>query len=162
MLSCHCEERVKKTDKIINRWGGKGENLIEMLHDLQEEFNYLPHDSLEAVSEKTNVPANQIYHVATFYKRFSLKPRGRHHVEVCMGTPCYIKGAPDLIKLLEKELGIELGDTDKDLNFSLSSSGCVGTCGLAPVVMIDGEMYGNLNQLKVPKVLEKYKKKGKD
>lgn len=159
MVCAKHEERIKKTDEIVDRWGSEGSNLIEMLHDLQAEYNYLPFESLSKVSEKIGVPLSQIYHVATFYKRFSLMPRGRHHIEVCTGTPCYIKGAADLIKLLEKELGIKVGGTDQDLNFSLSSSGCVGTCGLAPVTVVDGELYGNLNQMKTSKLLKKLKEK---
>lgn len=158
-MNCHCEERAGKTEEIIGKWSAKGENLIEILHDLQTEYNYLPFESLSKVSEKIGVPLSQIYHVATFYKRFSLMPRGRHHIEVCTGTPCYIKGAADLIKFLEKELGIKAGETDKDLNFSLSSSGCVGTCGLAPVTIIDGELHGNLNQMKTSKLLKRLKEK---
>lgn len=161
MSNCQCEERLKKTDKIIGQWGTEGSNLIEILHDLQEEFNYLPHDSIEKISEKTGVPLNQIYHVATFYKHFSLKPRGEHHIGVCTGTPCYIKGAPDIIKLIEKELDVEVGGTTKDQKFSLSTSGCVGTCGIAPAVIIDGELYGNVNQTKIPKILKKYREKKK-
>lgn len=158
-MSCQCEERINKTKEIINQWGSEGANLIEMLHDVQSEFNYLPHDSIEEISKRTNVPINQIYHVATFYKHFSLKPRGKHHVAVCTGTPCYIKGAPDLIKLLEKELDVEVGGTDNDLKFSLSTSGCVGTCGIAPVMIIDGELYGDVNQVKIPKILKQYREK---
>lgn len=153
------QEVLNKTDEIINRWNSEGENLIEMLHDLQNEYNYLPRDSVNMISERTKIPLNQIYHVATFYKRFSLNPRGKHHIEVCTGTPCYIKGAGDLIKQLERELGIKVGETDKDLNFSLSTSGCVGTCGLAPIVVVDGELYGNINQTRIPRLLKKHQEK---
>lgn len=153
------QEVINKTGEIIDRWKSEGANLIEMLHDLQNEFNYLPRDSINIMAERTGVPLNQVYHVATFYKRFSLNPRGRHHVEVCTGTPCYIKGAPDLIKLLERELGVKVGETDKDLNFTLSTSGCVGTCGLAPIVVIDGELHGNINQAKAPRLLKHYREK---
>lgn len=153
------QEAISKTNEIIDHWRSDGANLIEMLHDLQNEFNYLPRDSINMLSDRTGVPLNQIYHVATFYKRFSLRPRGKHHIEVCTGTPCYIKGAPDVIKLLERELDVKVGGTDKDLNFTLSTSGCVGTCGLAPIVVVDGELYGNINQIKVPRLLKQYREK---
>ncbi|MCK4359610.1 MAG: NAD(P)H-dependent oxidoreductase subunit E [Candidatus Cloacimonetes bacterium] len=147
-----------RADKFIKRWGGKKDCLIEMMHDIQNEYNYLPEDILVEVSERLKVPLAQIYGIATFYKAFSLTPRGKHQIGVCMGTPCHVKGASLLVEAIGRHLGIKEGETTKDLKFSLATTGCVGTCGLAPVIVIDEEMYGNVNINQISKILKKYKK----
>jgi NADH:ubiquinone oxidoreductase subunit E len=144
--------------KIIESWNMRKDCLIEILHDIQGAFNYLPKDILIEVSQKLEVPLAKIVGIATFYKRFSLVPRGKHCIGVCMGTPCHAKGAPLLVEALERHLGIKEGASTKDLRFYLEITGCVGTCGLAPVVVIDEEMYGNVRSSGIKKLLKKYEK----
>ncbi len=143
-------------DEIIDKWEARPDCLIEMLHDIQSAANHLPQDAMMEVSRRTGIPAAKIYATATFYNAFSLTPRGRHCIGVCMGTPCHVKGAPNLLRALERHLGIKSGQTDEDLKFTLTTSGCVGTCGIAPVVMIDDEMYGDVTQAQVPRILKRY------
>ena len=153
------EQIIKGTEEVINKWGPHQDLIIEMFHDLQERFNYLPRPALEHISQELKVPLSQLYRIATFYRAFSLTPRGRHKISVCMGTPCHVKGAPKLISAIERELNIKVGGTDKDLNFTLEVCGCVGTCGLAPVVIVDDELYGDMSPDRIPKLLKEYKKK---
>lgn len=143
--------------EIIDRWDARPDCLIEMLHDVQSTESYLPKWALVEIGRRTGVPASQIYSVATFYNAFSLRPRGRHCVGVCIGTPCHVQGAPHVLGALERELGIKSGQTDEGLNFTLMTSGCVGTCGLAPVVIIDDEMYGKVTQAQVRRILKRYR-----
>jgi NADH:ubiquinone oxidoreductase subunit E len=151
------EVEQRTVQEIIDRWGRREDCLIEMLHDIQEEFNYLPRDILTEVSRSLEVPLAKIVGIATFYMGFSLTPRGKHRIGVCMGTPCHAKGAPLLVEALERHLGIEEGGTTEDLQFSMETTGCVGTCGLAPVVVVDEDMYGNVTPSQIPRILERYK-----
>jgi NADH:ubiquinone oxidoreductase subunit E len=149
----------QKSDEIVNRWGARPENIIEMMHDIQNELNYLPKDLLYEVSKKANVPISKIFNIATFYNAFSLKPKGRHRVHVCMGTPCHALGAPRVVSAIERELGIKCGDTTPDMKFSLDICGCVGTCGLAPVVIVGDDLFGPIKVNGVPRLLKKYESK---
>lgn len=149
----------QKTEEVLRRWGAKPENIIEMMHDIQNEFNYLPNDILFEISKKANVPLSKIYNVATFYNAFSLKPKGKHRISVCMGTPCHALGAPKVVRAIENELKIKCGDTTPDMKFSLEVCGCVGTCGLAPVVVINEDLYGPMKIEGVPRLLKKYEPK---
>jgi NADH:ubiquinone oxidoreductase subunit E len=150
----------KEIAEVLKKWEGKGDLIIEILHDLQNKFNYLPRDVLIDVSKELNIPLSQVISVATFYNWFSLTPRGKHRIGVCMGTPCHVKGAPLIVEAIKKELKIKDGQTTKDLQFTLEVSGCVGTCGLAPVIAVDDELYGTLTQSKVLKIIRKYREKG--
>ncbi|MBM4157986.1 MAG: NAD(P)H-dependent oxidoreductase subunit E [Ignavibacteria bacterium] len=152
-------EILTKAKEIAKRWKNKPENIIEMMHDVQNEFNYLPKEILETLSKETTVPIARIYNIATFYNAFSLKPKGKHKICVCMGTPCHALGAPKVVSALERELKIKCGETTEDMQFSLDISGCVGTCGLAPVVIIGDELYGPVGIQGVPKLVNKYKNK---
>lgn len=152
-------EVISKTKEIVSRWENKPENVIEMMHDVQNEFNYLPKELIKIISEESNVPVAQIYNIATFYKKFSLTPKGKHKICVCMGTPCHALGAPKVLSALERELKIKCGGTTEDMQFSLDISGCVGTCGLAPVVIIEDDLYGPVGVQGVPKLIKKYKDK---
>jgi NADH:ubiquinone oxidoreductase subunit E len=149
----------QKSDEIASRWKYKPENIIEMMHDIQNEFNYLPRDILFEISKKANISLSKIYNIATFYNAFSLKPKGRHRINVCMGTPCHALGAPRIVSAIERELNIKCGDTTKDMKFSLDTCGCVGTCGLAPVVIIGEDLYGPMKVDGVPRLLKKYESK---
>jgi NADH-quinone oxidoreductase subunit E len=145
-----------KSDEIVQRWGARPENIIEMMHDVQNEFNYLPRDLIFAVAKKSNVPLSQVYSLATFFNAFSLVPRGKYQVCVCMGTACHAYGAPRIMNILEKELGIQCGETAKDMKFGLEAVRCVGACGIAPVVVIGKDLYGKVTTQGTAKLLKKY------
>ncbi|MDP2209644.1 MAG: NAD(P)H-dependent oxidoreductase subunit E [Bacteroidota bacterium] len=144
--------------EISNRWGNLPENIIEMMHDVQTKLNYLPKDVLYEVSHVASVPISKIYNIATFYNAFSLKPKGKYRICVCLGTPCHALGAPRVINALERELGIKCGETTKDMKYSLEITGCVGTCGLAPVIVINEDLFGPIPVSGVSKLLKKYEK----
>jgi len=129
---------------------------------LQVEFNYLPEEALQLVAKRLDIPFSRVYAVATFYKTFSLTPRGRHQIQVCTGTACHVRGAPLLLRQLERDLDIQTGGTTPDLEFSLDSVRCLGCCSLAPVVRIDWDTFGKLTQRQASRLLKKYKKKGKE
>ena len=147
----------EKVQGIIQRWNGKQEFLIEMLQDVQEDYHYLPREVLEEIGRTIEVPLGRIYHLATFFKGFSLTPRGEHVVSVCMGTACHVKGGKRILDAFARQLGIEPGGTTPDQKFSLDSVRCLGCCGLAPVVTVNEDLYGNLNSTKVAGILKKYK-----
>lgn len=123
--------------------------LVSILQDVQSEFNYLPAGALQAVSRGLGIPLSQVYSAATFFKAFSLKPRGRHSINVCLGTACHVRGAIRILDRIEDELGIESGQTTKDLKYTLETVNCVGACALGPIVVVDGEYAG---QMKIDKV----------
>jgi len=146
-----------KSAEVVNRWEGKPDNIIEMMHDIQNEFNFLPRELLFEVSHKANVPLSQIYSLATFFNAFSLKPRGRNQICVCLGTACHAYGAPKIVNVLEKELGIACGEHTQDMKFGLEIVRCVGACGIAPVVVIGKDLYGKVSVQGTTKLLKKYK-----
>lgn len=128
--------------------------LVSILQDVQAEFNYLPQDALVAVSQGLSVPLSQVYSVATFFKAFSLKEKGRHSVHVCMGTACHVRGAVRILDRFEDDLGIKNGETTADLKYTLETVNCVGACALGPIVVVDGEYAGQMNVDKVKPLLE--------
>jgi NADH-quinone oxidoreductase subunit E len=128
--------------------------LVSILQDIQAEFNYLPQDALLAVSRGLSVPLSQVYSVATFFKAFSLQPKGRHSVHVCLGTACHVRGAVRILDRLEDDLGIKNGETTADLKYTLETVNCVGACALGPIVVVDGEYAGQMNVDKVKPLLE--------
>jgi NADH-quinone oxidoreductase subunit E len=128
--------------------------LVSILQDVQAEFNYLPQDTLVAVSQGLSVPLSQVYSVATFFKAFSLKEKGRHSVHVCMGTACHVRGAVRILDRLEDDMGIKNGETTADLKYTLETVNCVGACALGPIVVVDGEYAGQMNVDKVKPLLE--------
>lgn len=136
-------------------------NLIAILHKVQHHFGYLSQEAMHAVAQLAGIPLAKVTGVATFYHLFRLQPRGKHMISVCMGTACYVKGADKLSTRLMDELGIQFGETTKDGMFSLDNSRCLGTCGLAPVIMVDDQVYGPVTPSEVPIILEKYIKKPK-
>jgi len=130
--------------------------LVGILQDVQARLNYLPREALEKVSEGLGEPLSNIYSVATFFRAFSLKPRGRHSVCVCMGTACHVRGAEKILDRMEQELNIKSGDTTDDMKYTLETVNCVGACALGPLVVVDGEYEGQMSADKVKSVLEKY------
>jgi len=147
-----------KVSEILNKYARDESSLIAMLQDLQEEYSYLPREALEQISREMNVPLSRIMSLATFFRAFSLKPKGKHPINVCLGTACHVRGAQLILEKFERELGIKTGETTADLLFSLDAVRCLGCCGLAPVVMVGEEVHGKVTQTKVPGIIKKYKK----
>jgi len=130
--------------------------LVGILQDIQAEYKYLPREALEEVSRELQIPLTQVYSVATFFKAFSLKPRGRHLIHVCLGTACHVRGGVKILERIERELGISRGETTKDLKYTLETVNCVGACALGPIVVIDGEYSGGMTTDRVKPLLDRY------
>lgn len=158
--------KEKKTKKligiaaIVNRVVEKHQRnksmLIQILLQLQNDFGWLPREMLTEVSKQLEIPLNRVYQIATFYKAFSLAPRGRHLIRVCMGTSCKVRGADRILDQMRKTLGIEKGENTPDSRFTLETVNCLGCCALGPVITIDDEYYGNLKTADLEKVLSKH------
>jgi NADH-quinone oxidoreductase subunit E len=151
------EEKVRE---IVQHYKGDKSYLVPILQDVQKEFNYLPKDALCAVSTQLSVPISRVYEVATFYRAFSLKPKGRHQLSLCMGTACHVRGAELIAGNIENFLGIKEGQTTEDLEFSFETVGCLGACALGPVLVVNGEYHGHMNIAKSTRILKKLGKKG--
>ncbi len=147
-----------KVSEILEKYARDESSLIAMLQDLQEEYSYLPREALEQISREMDVPLSRILSLATFFRAFSLKPKGKHPIHVCLGTACHVRGAQLVLEKFERELGIKAGETSEDRLFSLDAVRCLGCCGLAPVVMVGEEVHGKVTQTKVPGIIKKYKK----
>ncbi len=152
----------KELEDFIAEWKNKPGNLIMILHKVQEIYGYIPRKVAMKISKLLNEPLAKIYGVITFYHLFKLNKPGRYKISVCMGTACYLKGGNDLLMELENLLGIGVGGTTEDGLFSLQTVRCVGCCGLAPVIMINNDVYGNLTKEKLPEILGKYKQEGEE
>ena len=142
---------------FINDWKGKQGNLIMVLHKVQEHYGYIPREIAFEVADLLNVPVAKIYGVITFYHLFKLTKPGRNQIAVCMGTACYLKGGEDIILELERQLGVGLNTVTADGEFSIEAVRCIGCCGLAPVMTINGEVFGNVKNAELPKILKKFK-----
>ncbi|MFC2022729.1 NAD(P)H-dependent oxidoreductase subunit E [Chloroflexota bacterium] len=149
-------DMAKTVEKIVDRYQRDAGMLVSILQDIQVEYKYLPRPALEEVSRCLNIAVSQVYSVGTFFKAFSLIPRGRHLINVCLGTACHVRGASRVMDTIERELGIKPGDTTKDLKYSLERVNCVGACALGPVVIVDGENAGDMNTEKVKPLLKSY------
>jgi NADH-quinone oxidoreductase subunit E len=145
-------------ERVLERYPAEPASLISVLEDLQEELHYLPREALERVSSLLGVPLTQSYHVATFYKAFSLKPRGKHLISICRGTACHVKGAEKIAEMYKAELKVEEGETTEDGMFTLQSVRCLGCCSLAPVIMIDQEVWGGVSPPELRKMVKRYRK----
>ena len=148
---------LPRLDTILSRYEGESWDLIPVLQDIQDSYSYLPKDELEVVAERLSVPLTQIYSVATFFKMFSLVPKGKHQIKVCLGTTCHLRGGGRVAESMSHRLGVEVGYTTKDMQFSLETVGCLGSCAQAPVVMVDDRYFGRTTVDKVPKILKLYK-----
>jgi len=149
-------ESLAKVEKITEEYKNNGMSLVSVLQDINTIYNYLPENILRYISQELDVPLSLIYRTATFYNAFSLEPRGKHIITVCMGTTCHVKGAPMIVGALERELSIKVGETTEDMNFTLETVACLGCCGLAPVITIGEDLHGKLTQANIPKILGKY------
>ncbi|MBW1862480.1 MAG: NADH-quinone oxidoreductase subunit NuoE [Deltaproteobacteria bacterium] len=148
-----------KVTKIIDRYTNKLGAVISILEDIQEAYGYLPKEVLEEVSEKLHVHLSQLFSLATFYSAFTLKPRGEHTVQICLGTACHVRGAPKVLDEFSRILHVDSGDTTDDGKFTLESVRCIGCCSLAPVITVDKEIHGYNTMNNVSKLLEKFKEK---
>ncbi len=142
--------------QVLAKYNGDKSALIDILHDTQSIIGYLPEEALEEIHKSLDVPLSRVYSVATFFKAFSLVPRGRHLINVCMGTACHVRGADKVLAQIEKELGIKSGENTPDLRFTLETVNCVGACALGPMVIIGEDYHGEMTPEKVGDVLKNY------
>ena len=150
------KQQQEKAGQILGEYRHEKGMLVSILQDVQTAFNYLPREALKEVSRGLGVPISQVYSVATFFKSFNLTPRGRHIINVCLGTACHVRGAVRIVEKLERELGILRSETTEDLKFTLDTVNCVGACALGPIVVVDGEYHGEMTTDKVKAVLKNY------
>ena len=146
-------QELAEIGEIVDKYEGDGSGLIQVLLEIQRENRWLPKDTLKQVSQRLGVPLPQIYHVATFYKAFSLMPRGQHSVSVCLGTACQVRGAPRLLDKVTESLKIKPGETSADLQFSLDTVNCLGCCALGPVMVVDGEYYSKPTAKEIDQII---------
>ena len=144
--------------KLFEEYEPVKDNLIQMLNEVQEHYGYVPMDVQEKLSEFLKIPMAEIYGVVTFYSRFSLKPKGKYSISVCLGTACYVKGSQKIMDRLQERLKIGVGETTPDGKFSIEETRCVGACGLAPVFTVNGEVYGKATVQKLDQVLDELMK----
>ena len=150
------QEQEQKRLEVIAQNKDLPGALLPVLHEAQEIYGYLPIEVQQMVADGLGISLSEVYGVATFYSRFSLTPKGKHKISVCLGTACYVKGSDKILAEVEKKLGIKSGECTPDGLFSIDSCRCVGACGLAPVMMVDEEVYGKLTPQSVAKILDKY------
>lgn len=151
------EAAVEKINGICDRYAEEKTPLMMILSDIQKEYGYIPLEVQELVSERTGIPVAEIYGVVTFYSFFSLKPKGKYVIGCCLGTACYVKGAKQIIEKVSEILGIKPGETTEDGLFTLDALRCIGACGIAPAVNINGKVYPKMTVDAVPAIIEKYK-----
>jgi NADH-quinone oxidoreductase subunit E len=147
------KEQVRQ---VLDKYQGDKSALIDILHDTQSTIGYLPREALEEIHQGLGVPLSRVYSVATFFKAFSLTPRGRNLINVCMGTACHVRGSDKVLAQIEKELGIKNGENTRDLKFTLETVNCVGACALGPMVIIGEDYHGEMTPEKVSDVLKNY------
>jgi len=143
-------------DQVIERWDSDPSFLIPMLQDIQDKYRYLPRPALLRLHKKLNLPLTRIYEVATFYKAFSLEPKGKYIIQVCLGTACHLRGGPRIVDAFKRELGIDVNKTTSDGFFTLQTVNCLGACALAPVVKVNEEVHGQMRTDKVKELITAY------
>lgn len=151
------QECYLELDQFIDSMEEKEGSLITVLHKAQEIFGYLPKEIQLHVSRKLDIPAAKVHGVVTFYSYFTEQPKGEHVINICLGTACFVKGAEEILKKIEEKLKIKAGQTTADGKYSIDALRCVGACGLAPVLMVDGKVYGSVKLDQVEKILSNYK-----
>ncbi len=149
-------DMMSRVDEIIDRFKGVAGCLIPVLEDCQEAVGYLPLELQEHIARRLNIPGSTIYGVVTFYSFFSMLPKGRHTIKVCMGTACYVRGIAEVLSRLQSGFQLEIGGTTEDRRFSLEAVRCVGACGLAPVVVVDEDTHGGVTPDRILSILERY------
>ena len=155
---CQCAEKRLKEEvgEILKKYTSEKDNLIAILNEVQEKYGYVPKQAQIEISNYLDIPLAEVYGVITFYSRFTLIPKGKYNVSICLGTACFVKGAAELLERAKVKLGIEEGKTTQDGKFSLDTMRCVGACGLAPVFTINNEVYGKATVKKLDEVLDEY------
>lgn len=156
---CNCNGKDPKLEEILNQYTTDKDNLIQILNEVQEYYGYIPKSAQLAISEYLSLPMAEVYGVITFYSRFTLKPKGKYHVAICLGTACFVKGSEAILEEAKQRLKIDVGETTPDGKFSLEATRCIGACGLAPVFTVNGEVYGKATVKKMQEVLEEYQAK---
>lgn len=151
------EEDLNKMQAIIKEHRDKTGKLMPVLQKMNREYNYLPPDMIRHVAKEFHIPLTSVFNIATFYNSFSLTPRGRHIVNICLGTSCYVRGGARILKTVAGELGIAAGETTGDLNFSIETVRCLGCCSISPVIMVDDKVYGKVESSQVKNILGMYK-----
>ncbi|MDE6372978.1 MAG: NADH-quinone oxidoreductase subunit NuoE [Clostridia bacterium] len=149
-------DQEKALREVIAKHRSERGCLMPILHEAQEIYGYLPAEVQTIIAEELGIPLSEVYGVATFYTQFSLQPKGKHRISVCLGTACYVKGSDKILAAVERELRISCGECTPDGMFSIDSCRCVGACGLAPVMIVDDDVYGRLTEKDVPGILKKY------
>ena len=144
---------TQEVDRILKRYRNDATDIIAILQDVQQTYRYLPKDVLESLADRLEVPLSRVYHLATFFRAFSLEPRGKHELHVCLGTACHVRGAPRILEALERGLKIRAGQTTPDMEYTLETVNCVGACALGPVVVVDGQAKGKLNPQRAERLL---------
>ena len=145
-------------ESVLNRHGRDRSAIIAIMQDLQDEVNYLPEGALCYVAEQLDIPVSKVFSLATFYRAFSLEPRGKHLIYVCTGTACHVRGAVKVLDALERETGIQAGQTDEEMLFTLETVNCLGACALGPVVVVDGEYHGQMTGAKAARLVKKLRR----
>lgn len=148
--------RNDKVDEILAKYRGKPGALVRALIEIQHENRWLPKEVLAQVAQALGVPLSRVTQIATFYKTFSLKPKGRHEVHVCTGTSCHVRGAARLLAAVEAAIGLKPGETDHESRFTLDTGSCLGSCSIGPEIVVDGEHHGRMTPAKVAEVLKRY------
>ena len=158
-MACQCGGKENQEDikKILKVYTKEKSNLIQILNEVQEKYGYIPKFAQEEISEYLGIPMAEIYGVITFYARFSLKPKGKYNIAVCLGTACFVKGSEKVLDRVKEILKIDVGETTPDGLFSIEATRCVGACGLAPVFKVNEEVYGKATPALVDKVIEEYR-----
>lgn len=156
---CGCNGKDKFLEELEEKYQPIKDNLIQMLNEVQEHYGYIPVKAQEELSKYLNVPIAEIYGVITFYSRFTLKPKGKYNIAVCLGTACFVKGSEKLLDTAKESLKIKEGETTEDGKFSLEATRCIGACGLAPVFTVNDEVYGKATPDLMKKVIEEYRNK---
>ena len=160
-MACNCGNCAKdeQMQKILQKYEKDKSNLIQILNETQEYYGYIPKSAQTEISEYLNMPMAEIYGVITFYSRFTLKPKGKYNVAVCLGTACFVKGSEKVLDRLKEKLGIDVGETTPDGKFSIEATRCIGACGLAPVFTVNDEVYGKATPEMIDKIIDEYKNK---
>ena len=145
-------------EEMLHKYKQDKSNLIQILNEVQEYYGYVPEKAQVAISNYLGIPMAEIYGVITFYARFTLKPKGKYHIAVCLGTACFVKGSEQILERAKSRLGIDIGQTSKDGKYSLEATRCIGACGLAPVFTVNNEVYGKATVKLLDEILDKIEK----
>ncbi len=158
MCECINKKIIQEVQEIMAPYKEEKENLIPILNEIQEKYGYIPKTAQIEVSKYLKIPMAEIYGVITFYSRFTLEPKGKYNISVCLGTACFVKGSQSILDRLKERLKLEEGQTSEDGKFSIDTTRCVGACGIAPVFTVNNEVYGNATVKKLDEVIDKLEK----